>query len=94
MKKSIAKKTIILYVLYMFEKGICKHAPATATEISNVLNSLGVKCDRKTVGRNIRYLQDFGYPIVKGKRGYYMNGALNAQNIWRKPEEEDVKDLM
>lgn len=69
MKKQIAKKTIILYVLKMLEKGSSKEKPITQTNITKVLNSLGIPCDRKTVGRNIDYLIEFGYPIVKLKGG-------------------------
>ena len=41
MKKQIAKKTIILYVLKMLEKGSSKEKPITQTNITKVLNSLG-----------------------------------------------------
>ena len=33
----------------------------TQTNIVKVLNSIGVPCSRKTIGRNIDYLIDFGY---------------------------------
>ncbi len=49
----------------MLEKGSSKEKPITQTNITKVLNSLGISCDRKTVGRNIDYLIEFGYPIVK-----------------------------
>ena len=60
MKKQIAKKTIILYVLMMLQKGSSPEHPITQTNIANVINSMGIPCDRKTVGRNIDYLIDFG----------------------------------
>lgn len=69
MKKEIAKKTIILYVLKMIEKGASKEKPITYTNIAKVLKSLGIPCDRKTVGRNVDYLIEFGYPIVKVNGG-------------------------
>jgi len=65
MNKQIAKKTIILYVLKMIEKGSCKERPITFTNIAKVLKNLGIPCDRKTVGRNVEYLIEFGYPIIK-----------------------------
>ena len=65
MKKEIAKKTIILYVLKMIKKGSSKEKPITQTNMAKVLNDMGVPCDRKTIGRNIDYLIDFGFPIVK-----------------------------
>ncbi len=69
MKKSIAKKTIILYVLKILQEGSSKEKPVSQASIARVLNSIGVPCDRKTVGRNIEYLIEFGYPIIKIKGG-------------------------
>ena len=74
MKRAIAKKTIILYVLKLLYKGSTKEKPITIMQITHVLNSLEVACDRKTVSRDIKYLIDFGLPIqrVAGKHsGYY-----------------------
>ncbi len=73
MKKDIAKKTIILYVLKMIDEGSSKEKPITNTSMAKVLNSMGIPCDRKTVGRNVDFLIEFGYPIIKVKsRGCYM----------------------
>lgn len=69
MPKKIAKKTIILYVLKMLQQGSSKEKPITQTNMAKVLNSMGVPCDRKTIGRNIDYLIEFGFPIVKIKGG-------------------------
>lgn len=68
-----AKKTIILYVLKMLYKGSSKENPVKITSMTKVLHSLGVPCDRRTVSRNIGYIQDFGLPVVKIKGGgcYY-----------------------
>ena len=73
MKKEIAKKTIILYVLDMLEKASSKEKPITITSMAKVINSLGVPCDRRTVGRNVDYLIEYGKPIKKIKGGgcYY-----------------------
>ena len=73
MKKLIAKKTIILYVFKMLYRGSSRDRPITQTQITHVLNSMGVDCDRRTIGRNIQYLIDFGLPIFrrKGKNGGY-----------------------
>ena len=73
MKRTIAKKNIILYVLKLLYKGSTKEKPITIMQITHVLNSMQVVCDRKTVSRNIKYLIDFGLPIqrVTGKRGGY-----------------------
>lgn len=60
MKKNIAKKTIILYILKMLEDYPKDKQPITLTNIAKTLNTIGVSCDRKTVGRNINYLIEFG----------------------------------
>ncbi len=70
MKKSIAKKTIILYVFLMLYKGSSIEKPISQTQMTNVINDMGVPCDRRTVGRNIKYLIDFGLPIFKTGGGY------------------------
>lgn len=65
MTKNIAKKTIILYVLKMLYNGSSPEKPITLTQMTHVINSLNVPCNRKTVARNVQYLIDFGMPIYK-----------------------------
>lgn len=69
MKKTIAKKIIILYVLDMLEKGSSKEKPITITSMTRVLNSMGIPCERRTIGRNVDYLIEYGKPIVKIRGG-------------------------
>lgn len=69
MKKKIAKKTIILYVLDMLEKGSSLEKPITITSMTRVLNSMGIECERRTISRNVDYLIEYGKPIVKLKGG-------------------------
>ena len=72
-RKNIAKKVTIVYVLNIL-RHTSKHRPVSQTLISNYLNEKGITCDRKTVGRNIGYLQSIGYPVYKmGNKGYYMD---------------------
>jgi predicted DNA-binding transcriptional regulator YafY len=68
-KKEIAKKTIILYVLDMLEKGSSKEKPITMLNMAKVLNSMDIPCDRRTISRNVDYLIEYGKPIVKIKGG-------------------------
>lgn len=70
----IAKKTIIVHILRVLYCYTSFKYPATQTNIANYLNDIDIPCDRKTVGRNIKYLIDMGLPIVEKrglKRGYY-----------------------
>ena len=69
MKKNIAKKTIILYVLEMLEKCSSKDKPITITSMTKVLNSMNIPCERRTVSRNVDYLIEYGKPIKKIKGG-------------------------
>ena len=73
MNKKIAKKTIILYVLKMLKEGSSKNKPITITNMTHVLNSMGIPCERRTIGRNVDYIIEFGEPIIKIKGGgcYY-----------------------
>lgn len=83
--KRIAPKTIVLYVLNIIKALSAKEHPISQTVICKYLNEIGVPCDRKTVGRNVRYLQEFGYPIVHiPVKGYYLDReAMKAvQKKW------------
>ena len=83
---NIAKKVIILYVLNILKLVSSKEHPVTQTNISNYLNDINVPCDRKTVGRNIQYLCDFGYPIKRVGKGFYLDKSemqqANAKNVF------------
>ncbi len=63
-KRNNKKKLIIVYVLNVLRM-TNKDRPITQTVISDYLNEIGIACDRKTVGRNVEYLREMGYPIVK-----------------------------
>ena len=73
MQKTIAKKTIILYVLKLLYKGSSYGKPISLKQMTNVLHSIGVDCSKRTIARNIQYLIDFGLPIIhkKGLKGGY-----------------------
>ena len=74
MEKKIASKTIILYVLNVIKVYASEEYPVSQTAICEYLNEINIACDRKTVGRNITYLQEFGYPIKKiSGKGYYLD---------------------
>lgn len=71
-----AKKTIIVHILKILYCYSSSDYPITQTYIANYLNDIDIPCDRKTVGRNIKYLIEIGLPIVKSKdskHGYYYN---------------------
>lgn len=57
----------------MLKQGSSRDRPITFTNMTKVMNSMGISCTRKTVGRNVDYLIKFGYPIVRLPRGgcYY-----------------------
>ena len=70
------KKVIILYVRNVLKLYSSPANPISQTAIANYLNDIDVPCDRKTVGRNIGYLMEFGYPVKKvGSRGYYLTAS-------------------
>ena len=69
------KKQLIVLVLRILENESSEEIPLTQTRIAEMIAGR-YPCDRKTVGRNIKFLQDFGYPIVKTSRGFYMERKL------------------
>ena len=72
--KEIAKKTIIIYILNVLKRYSSREFPISQSAICTYLNDIDVPCERKTVGRNIKYLIDFGYPIKKvHKKGYWID---------------------
>lgn len=62
-----SKKTIIVHILKILYCYTSVDYPVTQTYIANYLDEIDIPCDRKTVGRNIKYLMDMGLPIVKSK---------------------------
>ncbi len=67
------KKQLIIYVLRLLESQTNRDQPMTQTQMAKII-SAKYPCDRKTVCRNIRYLQEMGFPIVKTTKGFYMDG--------------------
>ncbi len=73
------KKSSILYVLQALKRGSSKEEPVSQTTIAKMLKLRGIDCDRKTVGRDIDCLIDFGYKITKIKGGgCYLEGDYFA----------------
>jgi biotin operon repressor len=67
------KKCTIVLLLRMLETQSDISHPLSQSTLSKLMSEIGVPCDRKTVGRNIRYLTEFGYPIKRaGGKGYYL----------------------
>ena len=67
-----SKKYLILLVLKLLESNTDASSCLTQTEISRII-SAKYKCDRKTVSRNIKFLKEIGYPIIKTGKGFYMD---------------------
>ncbi len=65
------KKYLILYILKILESNTDEKHPMRQKEIVDMISAV-LPCDRKTVARNINFLQEMGYPIEKGKKGYYV----------------------
>lgn len=68
------KKLILLCVYDALKYGSSENCLLHQTKIAKQISQYcGIKCDRKTVARNIKYLREYGCDIVtiKGK-GCYM----------------------
>ena len=74
-----SKKHLIVLVLRMLETHSDKDHPLTQVEITKAI-SAGFPCDRKTVGRNIKFLKELNFPIVKTSKGFYMDNQTFSQN--------------
>lgn len=79
--KSNAKKYLIVLVLRILESNSDEFNPLTQIAIAKLISEV-YPCDRKTVGRNIKFLRDLGYPIVKTTKGFYMdNKAFSFEEL-------------
>ena len=75
------KKQLILLVLNELNINSDEKNPLTQTQIAKNLSGKKYTCDRKTVCRNIKFLQEMGYPIKKTPRGFYFNKAFSVADI-------------
>ena len=60
-----------MLVLRILESKTDAEHPITQTQIAKDISEI-YPCDRKTVCRNIKFLQEMGYPIKKVSKGFYM----------------------
>ncbi len=67
-----SKKHLIILILRILETDSDRENPITQTKIAEDI-SKQYPCDRKTVGRNIKFLINTGFPIVKTSKGFYMS---------------------
>lgn len=84
--KTQNKKATIIHILRVLYCYTSEDYPVTQTSIAKYLNDLDVECDRKTVGRNLKYLIDAGVPIKRksGKNGGYYYDIENDKFFERK----------
>ncbi len=69
------KKLLLLYVLDVLkEYSDAEHQLTQADIIEKIDKRFGMQSERKAISRNIDFLIDFGYDIVRGERGYYLLG--------------------
>lgn len=67
------KKLLLLYILdVMKEYSDAEHQLTQSAIIEKVKKRFGMDAERKAIARNIDFLVDFGYDIVRGERGYYL----------------------
>ena len=69
------KKQLIILILRILETQTDDAHPITQVEIARLISGK-YPCDRKTVGRNIGFLRELGFPIEKCPRGFYMERKL------------------
>lgn len=103
------KKLILLYVLEVLKRYSDESHPLTQTDIiKHIENMYGMTCERKAIGRNIEYLSDFGYEVIKqGNNGCYLlsrdfesseltfliDAIFNSKSISAKHAQELTKKL-
>ena len=73
------KKHLIVLVLKILETCSDEKNPLTQIQITNMISDK-YPCDRKTVGRNMKFLKKVGYPIIKTSKGFYMDNKTFSMN--------------
>ena len=67
------KKLLLLYVLdCLKEESDFEHQLTQADIIRYIKRKWGMDSERKAIARNVEFLTDYGYDIVKGEKGYYL----------------------
>ncbi|MBO7169757.1 MAG: HTH domain-containing protein [Clostridia bacterium] len=66
-----SKKATIVMVLLLLERESEEGKCLTQSRMAEIINPF-VPCDRKTIGRDIKALREFGYPIKRTAKGYFM----------------------
>lgn len=67
------KKLLLLYVLdCLKEESDFEHQLTQGQIINAIKSKWGMDSERKAIARNIEFLIDYGYDIVKGEKGYYL----------------------
>jgi biotin operon repressor len=76
-----SKKQLILLVLNELNANSDEKHPLSQTQIAKNLSGEKFTCDRKTVCRNIKFLQEMGYPIKKSSKGFYFDKTFSVDDI-------------
>ena len=74
------KKYLIILILKILESHTDQDNPKTQKEIADEISSV-FPCERKTVGRNMKFLKEIGYPIIKTGKGFYLEKTFTLQEI-------------
>ena len=68
------KSASILATLEILKRKTDKNHPLMQQEIVALMDELyGICIERKTVGKNLQLLREFGYDVVSTQRGAYLN---------------------
>lgn len=74
------RNELVLWVLNILNSESDECRPITQTKIADVISEV-YPCDRKTVCRNIKFLQEMGYPIKKTNRGFYFDKQFSVEDV-------------
>lgn len=74
MAKGNSKKLIVLYVYDILQLASEQNRFIIQKDIlDGIVNVFGIKCDRRTINRNIKYLREYGCEIIYEKsKGYFL----------------------
>ena len=96
MAKDNRQKIKLLYLMEMLRQDTDEQHPLTTSEICRRLGVKGITCERRTVGMDMKVLNDFGYEVmsctVGHEKAYYVDDRSFSGSIFLNPRFNGLSD--
>ncbi len=76
MEKGEGQRIRIMYVLQFLWEGSDEKHPMSAAQLIEKLETIGIRCERKTIYSDWEQLELFGFDIIRTRQGAYIGSRL------------------